>query len=265
MRPIGPAGHPGLVLTRCLCGAVPGKVGELQRPARFDRHRPSVSVALTTPASGPPPQAGTRSSSGAQLPDHRTSAVPARFEVECVPRGRHAIPSRPCRRIDSRTALVATTHLFYRPTCRTCARSPTRPARARCADRRVPDCGCVHRRDGDGLRRVRRWLPHGSAEDRGTPSLCVRSSSRKAPPGTGWFAPRPLLLHAQEPVLADDAGWRRGPGRSPTAAGLGPEVCPGRHRQHPGAAGRTGPTHPGAMREAGVKTPPATATCVAGS
>src|SRR2546423_12037660 len=96
-----------------------GGVGELLRaPAGSTAIAPSVSVALTTLATGMPLPEGRRKVLIGELDfptiGHQWLSRPG-FEVEFVPSkdGTTIPPEAFAERIDSRTALVATTHLFY--------------------------------------------------------------------------------------------------------------------------------------------------------
>src|SRR5437660_150868 len=96
-----------------------GRVAELLRaPAGSTAIAPSVSVALTTLATGLPLPAGRRKVLIGELDfptiGHQWLSRP-QFEVEFVPSrdGMTIPPEAFAERIDSQTALVATTHLFY--------------------------------------------------------------------------------------------------------------------------------------------------------
>ena len=123
----------------------------LHAPAGSTAIAPSVSVGLTTLASGLPLPPGRDKVliGGLDFPTvgHQWLSRPG-FEVEFVPQrdGMTIPPEAFAERIDARTALVATTHLFYTTaTCRTYARSPTppTPAGALCLIDGYQTCGCV--------------------------------------------------------------------------------------------------------------------------
>ncbi len=145
------------------------KVGDLlTAPAGSTAIAPSVSVALTTLATGLPLPKGRNKVLIGELDfptiGHQWLSRPE-FEVEFVPSrdGMTIPPEAFAERIDDRTALVATTHLFYTT-----------------------------------------WLSGGP----GNAFLYVRPEliPQVRPRGTGWFATRdPFSFTLQELVFADDA------------------------------------------------------------
>src|SRR5437899_9965236 len=195
-----------------------GKVGELlNAPAGSTAIAPSVSVALTTLATGLPLPEGRSKVLIGEL-DFPTIGHQwlsrSQFEVEFVPSddGMTIPPEAFAERIDSSTALVATTHLFYTtgylPDVRAIA-DAAHSAGALCVIDGYQTCGCVPldvsamERDafvGGGLK----WLRGGP----GNAFLHVRPEliPRVRPQGTGWFATRdPFSFTLQELVFADDA------------------------------------------------------------
>src|SRR5438094_1278809 len=194
------------------------RVGDLlQAPAGSTAIAPSVSVALTTLATGLPlPPGRDKVLIGAlDFPTvgHQWLSRPG-FEVDFVPSadGMTIPPEAFAERIDSRTALVATTHLFYTTGYLQDVRAIADAAQAAGAlcridgyqtsgcvplDRAAMDCdafvgGCL------------KWVSGGP----GNAFLYVRPEliPRVRPQGTGWFATRdPFSFTLQELVWADDA------------------------------------------------------------
>src|SRR5579864_190209 len=194
------------------------RVGELlSAPPGSVAIAPSVSVALTTLASGLPLPAGRSKILIGELDfptiGHQFLSRPG-FEVEFV-RSRDGMTIPPeafAERIDERTALVATTHLFYTTGYLQEVRAIADAAHAKGAlclidgyqtsgsvpiDVRAMDCdafvgGCL------------KWLSGGP----GNAFLYVRPEllPRVRPQGTGWFATQdPFSFTLQELTFADDA------------------------------------------------------------
>jgi selenocysteine lyase/cysteine desulfurase len=190
-----------------LLGAPPGSVALA----------PSVSVALTTLATGLPLPAGRRKVLIGELDfptiGHQFLSRPG-FEVEFVPSsdGMTIPPEAFAERIDERTALVATTHLFYTTgylqDVRTIA-DAAHAAGALCLVDGYQTCGCVpidvcamgcDAFVGGCLK----WLSGGP----GNAFLYMRPDliPMARPQGTGWFATRdPFSFTLEELVFADDA------------------------------------------------------------
>ena len=195
-----------------------GKVGELLRaPAGSTAIAPSVSVALTTLATGLPLPEGRRKVliGGLDFPTigHQWLSRPD-FEVEFVPSrdGMTIPPEAFAERIDSATALVATTHLFYTTGYLQDVRAiadAAHAAGALCLIDGYQTCGCVpidvQAMDCDAfVGGCLKWLSGGP----GNAFLYVRPEliPRVRPQGTGWFATRdPFSFTLQELVFADDA------------------------------------------------------------
>jgi selenocysteine lyase/cysteine desulfurase len=204
------------------------KVGELlQAPPGSTAIAPSVSVALTTLAGGLPLPEGRNKVLIGELDfptighqwlsrqgDRGSSPTQTGVEVEFV-RSRDGMTIPPeafAERIDDRTALVATTHLFYTTGYLQDVRAIADAAHARgalCVIDGYQTCGCVpldvvamgcDAFVGGCLK----WLSGGP----GSAFLYVRPDllSRVRPQGTGWFATRdPFSFTLQELVFADDA------------------------------------------------------------
>jgi selenocysteine lyase/cysteine desulfurase len=189
----------------------------LQAPAGSTAIAPSVSVALTTLATGLPLPPGRNKVLIGELDfptiGHQWLSRPG-FEVEFVPcrDGMTIPPSAFAERIDSQTALVATTHLFYTTGYVQDVRAiadAAHAAGALCLIDGYQTCGCVpldvEAMDcdafvGGGLK----WLSGGP----GNAFLYVRPEliPQVRPQGTGWFATRdPFSFTLQELVFADDA------------------------------------------------------------
>ncbi|TMD36895.1 MAG: aminotransferase class V-fold PLP-dependent enzyme [Chloroflexi bacterium] len=195
-----------------------GKVGELLRaPAGSTAIAPSVSVALTTLATGLPLPEGRRKVliGGLDFPTigHQWLSRPD-FEVEFVPSrdGMTIPPEAFAERIDSATALVATTHLFYTTGYLQDVRAiadAAHAAGALCLIDGYQTCGCVpidvQAMDCDAfVGGCLKWLSGGP----GNAFLYVRPEliPRVRPQGTGWFATRdPFSFTLEELVFADDA------------------------------------------------------------
>src|SRR2546427_1618058 len=178
---------------------------------------PSVSVALTTLASGLPLPPGRNKVLIGELDfptiGHQWLSRPE-FEVEFVPSadGMTIPPEAFAERIDRRTALVATTHLFYTTGYLQDVRAiadAAHTAGALCLIDGYQTCGCVpidvdamgcDAFVGGGLK----WPFRGP----GNAFLYVRPEliPRVRPQGTGWFATRdPFSFTLQELTFADDA------------------------------------------------------------
>jgi kynureninase len=195
-----------------------GRVRELlNAPPGSTAIAPSVSVALTTLASGLPlPEARDKVLIGElDFPTvgHQWLSRPG-FEVEFVPSddGMTIPPEAFAERIDSRTALVATTHLFYTTGYLQDVRAiadAAHAAGALCLIDGYQTCGCVpidvEAMDCDAfVGGCLKWLSGGP----GNAFLYVRPDliPRARPQGTGWFATRdPFSFTLQELVFADDA------------------------------------------------------------
>ncbi|TMC53772.1 MAG: aminotransferase class V-fold PLP-dependent enzyme [Chloroflexi bacterium] len=194
------------------------KVGELLRaPAGSTAIAPSVSVALTTLATGLPLPEGRRKILIGELDfptiGHQWLSRPE-FQVEFVPSrdGTTIPPEAFAERIDSQTALVATTHLFYTTGYLQDVRAiadAAHAAGAMCLIDGYQTCGCVPL-DVEAMPcdafvgGCLKWLSGGP----GNAFLYVRPDliPRVRPQGTGWFATRdPFSFTLQELVFADDA------------------------------------------------------------
>jgi kynureninase len=194
------------------------KVGELLRaPAGSTAIAPSVTVALTTLASGLPlPEGRDKVLIGSlDFPTvgHQWLSRPG-FEVEFVPSsdGMTIPPEAFAERIDERTALVATTHLFYTTGYLQDVRAIADAAHAMgalCLIDGYQTCGCVPLdvlgMDCDAfVGGCLKWLSGGP----GTAFLYVKPEllPHVRPQGTGWFATRdPFSFTLQELIWADDA------------------------------------------------------------
>jgi kynureninase len=194
------------------------KVAELlNAPTGSTAIAPSVSVALSTLASGLPLPAGRDKIliGGLDFPTvgHQWLSRPD-YEVEFVPStdGMTVPPEAFAERIDERTALVATTHLFYTTGYLQDVRAIADAAHAKgalCLIDGYQTCGCVPidvgQMDCDAfVGGCLKWLSGGP----GNAFLYVRPEMipRVRPQGTGWFATRdPFSFTLQELVFADDA------------------------------------------------------------
>ena len=194
------------------------RVGELLKaPAGSTAIAPSVSVALSTLATGLPLPEGRRKVLIGELDfptiGHQWLSRP-QFEVEFVPSrdGMTIPPSAFAERIDSSTALVATTHLFYTTGYLQDVRAiadAAHAAGALCLIDGYQTCGCVpldvRAMDCDAfVGGCLKWLSGGP----GNAFLYVRPSLIPSvrPQGTGWFATRdPFSFTLQELTFADDA------------------------------------------------------------
>ncbi|HXN90594.1 MAG TPA: aminotransferase class V-fold PLP-dependent enzyme [Candidatus Sulfotelmatobacter sp.] len=194
------------------------KVGELlNAPGGSTAIAPSVSVALTTLASGLPLPEGRNKVLIGELDfptiGHQWLSRPE-FEVEFVPSkdGMTIPPEAFAERIDSRTALVATTHLFYTTGYLQDVRTIADAAHAKgalCLIDGYQTCGCVpidvHAMDCDAfVGGCLKWLSGGP----GNAFLYVRPEllPKVRPQGTGWFATRdPFSFTLQELTFSDDA------------------------------------------------------------
>ena len=205
-----------------------GRVAELlHAPAGSTAIAPSVSVALTTLASGLPLAPGRDKIlvGGLDFPTvghqwlSRTGAgvggasPTGGYEVEFVPSedGMTIPPEAFAERIDERTALVATTHLFYTTGYIQDVRAIADAAHAKgalCLIDGYQTCGCVPldvaAMDCDAfVGGCLKWLSGGP----GTAFLYVRPDlmPQTRPQGTGWFATRdPFSFTLQELTFADD-------------------------------------------------------------
>jgi kynureninase len=194
------------------------RAGELMNaPAGSTAIAPSVSVALTTLATGLPLPPGRDKVLIGELDfptiGHQWLSRPG-FEVEFVPSedGMTIPPEAFAERIDSRTALVATTHLFYTTGYLQDVRAiadAAHAAGALCLIDGYQTCGCVpidvQALDCDAfVGGCLKWVSGGP----GNAFLYVRPDliPRSRPQGTGWFATRdPFSFTLQELVYADDA------------------------------------------------------------
>ncbi|HKW59352.1 MAG TPA: aminotransferase class V-fold PLP-dependent enzyme [Candidatus Dormibacteraeota bacterium] len=195
-----------------------GKVGELlNAPPGSTAIAPSVSVALTTLATGLPlpPRRDKVLIGELDFPTigHQWLSRPG-FEVEFVPStdGMTIPPEAFAERIDPRTALVATTHLFYTTGYLQDVRAiadAAHAAGALCLIDGYQTCGCVPldvaAMDCDAfVGGCLKWVSGGP----GNAFLYVRPEliPRVRPQGTGWFATRdPFSFTLQELTFADDA------------------------------------------------------------
>src|SRR6266576_1545726 len=194
------------------------QVGELLRaPAGSTAIAPSVSVALTTLATGLPLPEGRRKVLIGELEfptvGHQWLSRPG-YEVEFVPSpdGMTIPPEAFAERIDDRTALVATTHLFYTTGYLQDVRAIADAAHAKgalCLVDGYQTCGCspidVDAMDCDAfVGGCLKWLSGGP----GTAFLYVRPKLIPSvrPHGTGWFATLdPFSFTLEELDCADDA------------------------------------------------------------
>jgi kynureninase len=198
----------------------------LNAPAGSTAIAPSVSVALTTLASGLPLPAGRDKIliGGLDFPTVGHQWLSRRgaggnspiggYEVEFVPStdGMTIPPEAFAERIDDRTALVATTHLFYTTGYLQDVRAIADAAHAKgalCLIDGYQTCGCVpldvRKMDCDAfVGGCLKWLSGGP----GTAFMYVRPDllARTRPQGTGWFATRdPFSFTLEELIFADDA------------------------------------------------------------
>src|SRR5256886_5717923 len=195
-----------------------GRVAEAPGPpAGSTTIAPWVSVALTTLASGLPVPRGRNKVLIGELDfptvGHQWLSRPG-FEVEFVPSrdGMTISPEAFAERIDSQTALVATTHLFYTTGYLQDVRAiadGAHAAGALCVIDGYQTCGCVPL-DVEAMGcdafvgGCLKWLSGGP----GNAFLYVRPEllPQVRPQGTGWFATRdPFSFTLQELVFADDA------------------------------------------------------------
>jgi kynureninase len=194
------------------------RVGDLLRaPAGSTAIAPSVSVALTTLASGLPLPPGRDKVLIGELDfptiGHQWLSRPD-CEVEFVPSkdGMTIPPEAFAERIDSRTALVATTHLFYTTGYLQEVRAiadAAHAAGALCLIDGYQTCGCVpidvQALDCDAfVGGCLKWVSGGP----GNAFMYVRPGLIPSvrPQGTGWFATRdPFSFTLQELTWADDA------------------------------------------------------------
>jgi kynureninase len=201
-----------------LLAAFRDRVSELLRaPGGTTAIAPSVSVALTTLATSLPLAAGRKKVLIGELDfptiGHQWLSRPE-FEVEFVPSrdGMTIPPSAFAERIDSQTALVVTTHLFYTTGYLQDVRAiadAAHAAGALCLIDGYQTCGCVPL-DVEAMGcdafvgGCLKWLSGGP----GSAFLYVRPDviPRMRPQGTGWFATRdPFSFSLQELDFADDA------------------------------------------------------------
>jgi selenocysteine lyase/cysteine desulfurase len=201
-----------------LLGRFRERIGELlHAPAGTTAIAPSVSVALTTLATGLPLPAGRDKILIGELDfptiGHQWLSRPG-YEVEFVPSrdGMTIPPEAFAERIDKRTALVATTHLFYTTGYLQDVRAiadAAHAAGALCLIDGYQTCGCVPL-DVDAMGcdafvgGCLKWLSGGP----GNAFIYVRPEliPRVRPQGTGWFATAdPFSFTLQELTFADDA------------------------------------------------------------
>jgi len=201
-----------------LLAAFRDRVGELLgAPGGTTAIAPSVSVALTTLAASLPLAAGRKKVLIGELDfptiGHQWLSRPE-FEVEFVPSrdGMTIPPSAFAERIDSQTALVVTTHLFYTTGYLQDVRAiadAAHAAGALCLIDGYQTCGCVPL-DVEAMGcdafvgGCLKWLSGGP----GNAFLYVQPDviPRMRPQGTGWFATRdPFSFSLQELDFADDA------------------------------------------------------------
>jgi kynureninase len=194
------------------------RVGDLlQAPPGTTAIAPSVSVALTTLATGLPLRPGRNKVLIGELDfptiGHQWLSRPD-YEVEFVPSpdGMTIPPSAFAERIDERTALVVTTHLFYTTGYLQDVRAIADAAHARgalCVIDGYQTCGCVPL-DVEAMGcdafvgGCLKWLSGGP----GNAFLYVRPEliQQVRPQGTGWFATRdPFSFTLQELEFAEDA------------------------------------------------------------
>jgi kynureninase len=194
------------------------RVAELLRaPAGSTAIAPSVSVALSALASGLPRPEGRRKVLIGALDfptiGHQWLSRP-QFEVEFVPSedGATIHPDAFAERIDDRTALVVTTHLFYTTGYLQDVRAIADAAHARgalCVIDGYQTVGCVPVDVGalgcDAfVGGCLKWLSGGP----GTAFVYIRPDllPRTRPQGTGWFATKePFSFTLEALDLSDDA------------------------------------------------------------
>jgi selenocysteine lyase/cysteine desulfurase len=194
------------------------RIAELLRaPAGTTAIAPSVSVALTTLATGLPLPPGRKKVLIGELDfptiGHQWLSRPE-YEVEFVPSrdGMTIPPSAFAERIDARTALVVTTHLFYTTGYLQDVRAIADAAHARgalCVIDGYQTCGCVPLDVGEMdcdafVGGCLKWLSGGP----GNAFLYVRPEliPQMRPQGTGWFATRePFSFTLKELDFAADA------------------------------------------------------------
>ncbi len=189
----------------------------LHAPAGTTAIAPSVSVALTTLATGLPLPKGRNKVLIGELDfptiGHQWLSRPD-FQVEFVPSrdGMTIPPSAFAERIDDQTALVVTTHLFYTTGYLQDVGAIADAAHARgalCVIDGYQTCGCVPldvgAMDCDAfVGGCLKWLSGGP----GNAFMYVRPEliPQTRPQGTGWFATRdPFSFTLQELDFADDA------------------------------------------------------------
>ena len=194
------------------------RIGELLlAPAGTIAIAPSVTVALTTLATGLPLPAGRTKILIGELDfptiGHQWLSRPG-YQVEFVPSrdGVTIPPEAFAERIDGQTALVATTHLFYTTGYLQDVRAiadAAHAAGALCLIDGYQTCGCVPL-DVEAMGcdafvgGCLKWLSGGP----GNAFLYVRPNliPQTRPQGTGWFATRvPFSFTLQELTFADDA------------------------------------------------------------
>src|SRR3989442_5669955 len=193
------------------------RVAELLRaPADSTAIAPSVSVALSTLATGLPLPMGRDKVLIGELDfptvGHQWLSRPE-YEVEFVPShdGMTIPPEAFAERMDSRTALVATTHLFYTTGYLQNVRAiadAAHAAGALCVIDGYQTCGCVPL-DVEAMGcdafvgGCLKWVSGGP----GNAFLYVRPDliPQERPRGTGWFATRdPFFFTRQELTFHDD-------------------------------------------------------------
>ena len=189
----------------------------LRAPAGSTAIAPSVSVALTTLATGLPLPPGRNKVLIGELDfptiGHQWLSRPG-YEVEFVPSrdGMTIPPSAFAERIDDRTALVVTTHLFYTTGYLQDVRAIADAAHGRgalCVIDGYQTCGCVPldvgAMDCDAfVGGCLKWLSGGP----GNAFMYVRPEliTTIRPQGTGWFATRdPFSFTLQQLDFAEDA------------------------------------------------------------
>jgi kynureninase len=194
------------------------RIGELLlAPAGTIAIAPSVTVALTTLATGLPLPAGRTKILIGELDfptiGHQWLSRPG-YQVEFVPSrdGVTIPPEAFAERIDDRTALVATTHLFYTTGYLQDVRAIADAAHAvgaLCLIDGYQTCGCVPL-DVEAMGcdafvgGCLKWLSGGP----GNAFLYIRPDliPQTRPQGTGWFATHePFSFTLQELTFADDA------------------------------------------------------------
>jgi kynureninase len=195
-----------------------GRVAELLKaPTGATAIAPSVSVALSALATGLPLPPGRKrvliGSLDFPTMGHQWLSRPE-FDVEFVPSldGMTIPPEAFAERIDERTALVATTHLFYTTGYLQDVRAIADAAHAHgalCIIDGYQTCGCVpidvEQMGCDAfVGGCLKWLSGGP----GTAFLYVRPDllPQVRPRGTGWFATRdPFSFTLEKLDFSDDA------------------------------------------------------------